>query len=203
MCIYIQHTAHYQIQSLLSNASPSSHSYVVTSSYVLADVIATKQTHHKALLVKAAQTQNGATSSIRVPLHHTLMHNSAGLSPPSTRDDSMLGEQSIKKMTLSRPLNKKEDPFSSSSSSSASASVQAVPQFHPELLEVAPAWKALLSAILRNLRVGCERAGAIKLVWVGKWQAGAADVTSACQFVRISIATFTQRLFSKTMNTMA
>ena len=31
MCIYIQHTAHYQIQSLLSNASPSSHSYVVTS----------------------------------------------------------------------------------------------------------------------------------------------------------------------------
>ena len=159
MCIYIQHTAHFRIQSLLSNASPSSHSYVVTSmaTYLLMS-LPPKQIHHKALLVKAAKIQNGATSSIRVPLHHTLMHNSAGLSPPSTRDDSMLGEQSIKKMTLSRPLNKKEDPFSSSSSSSASASVQAVPQFHPELLEVAPAWKALLSAILLNSRVGCERA---------------------------------------------
>lgn len=82
----------------------------------------------------------------------------------------MLREQSIKKMTLSRPLDKKEDPFSSSSSSSASASVQAVPQFHPELLEVVPAWKALLNAILLNSRVGCERVVAIKFAFV--WEDG-------------------------------
>ena len=71
----------------------------------------------------------------------TLMQISIALSPSFPRPENIPSEQSARKMTLSRPLNKvAKVPPSFSSSSSTTASPQALPQFQPDVVEVEPLW---------------------------------------------------------------
>ena len=83
----------------------------------------------------------------------TLMQISIALSPSFPRPENIPSEQSTRKMTLSRPLNKVADvPPSFSSSSSTTASPQALPQFQPDVVEVEPLWYPPTVAIFSQSR---------------------------------------------------